>query len=183
MTPGKDKGTAEERERMLLRIGEACLRQGAYHLACKKFTQAGDRKRGMRALLRSGDKDKIIFFAGVSRDREVYRMAANFLQALDWRNDPEVTKNIIGFYTKAKDFASLASFYESCAQMEIDEFRDYEKALQAMRNAAKYLDKAGPDHALAKASLTDRQVMVERYLQARAVLAPDAGNPAAVAAA
>lgn len=52
---------------MLLRIGEACLRQGAYHLACKKFTQAGDRKRGMRALLRSGDKDKIIFFAGVSR--------------------------------------------------------------------------------------------------------------------
>lgn len=100
----------------------------------------------------------------------------------------------------------------------------------------RYLDKAGPDHALAKASLTDRQVMVERYLQvrhrrhwrqasrefkyprtlralltrlrfshipavflslcilgylliislspqARAVLAPDAGNPAAVAAA
>lgn len=30
-------------------------------------------------------------------------------------------------YTKAGDMESLASFYEACAQIEIDEFRDYEK--------------------------------------------------------
>lgn len=32
-------------------------------------------------------------------------------------------------YTKAAEMESLASFYEACAQIEIDEFRDYEKVL------------------------------------------------------
>lgn len=30
---------------------------------------------------------------------------------------------------------SLASFYEACAQIEIDEYRDYEKALQVKKGA------------------------------------------------
>lgn len=30
-------------------------------------------------------------------------------------------------YSKAGDVDALASFYESCAQIEIDEYRDYEK--------------------------------------------------------
>jgi hypothetical protein len=46
----------------------ACLQvakaQGLYHLACKKYTQAGDRLRAMRALIKSGDVEKIVFFAG-----------------------------------------------------------------------------------------------------------------------
>ena len=50
--------------------------QGAYHLATKKFTQAGNRVKAMRALLKSGDTEKIIFFAGVSRQKEIYVMAA-----------------------------------------------------------------------------------------------------------
>lgn len=57
-------------------------------------------------------------------------MAANYLQTLDWHSDPEVMKNIISFYTKAAAMDSLAAFYEACAQIEIDEYRDYEKALQ-----------------------------------------------------
>lgn len=64
--------TLWRREQLLTRIAEACLRQGHYHLACKKFTQAGDKRRGMRALLRSGDKDKIVFFATVSRREEAH---------------------------------------------------------------------------------------------------------------
>ena len=42
-------------------------------------------------------------------------------------------KNIIQYYTKAKAFESLAGFYEACAQVEIDEYRDYEKALGALK--------------------------------------------------
>ena len=34
----------------------------------------------MKALLKSGDTEKIIFFAGVSRQKEIYVMAANYLQ-------------------------------------------------------------------------------------------------------
>jgi intraflagellar transport protein 140 len=39
-------------------------------------------------------------------------------------------KNIIQFYSKAQAMDNLAAFYEACAQIEIDEYRDYEKALQ-----------------------------------------------------
>ena len=35
-----------------------------------------------------------------------------------------------GWNLQAKAWDSLAMFYEACAQIEIDEFRDYQKALQ-----------------------------------------------------
>ena len=71
----------------------------------------------MKSLLKSGDTEKIVFFAGVSRQKEIYVMAANYLQSLDWRKDPEIMKNIIGFYTKGRALDSLSSFYEACAQV------------------------------------------------------------------
>lgn len=71
----------------------------------------------MQALVKSGDTEKIVFFAGVSRQREIYVMAANYLQLLNWREDVEIMKNIITFYTKGKAMESLASFYDSCAQV------------------------------------------------------------------
>ena len=45
----------------------------------------------MKSLLRSGDTEKVIFFAGVSRNRDIYILAANYLQNLDWHSDPEAT--------------------------------------------------------------------------------------------
>ncbi len=71
----------------------------------------------MKALLKSGDTEKIVFFAGVSRQKEIYVMAANYLQSLDWRRDPEVMKNIISFYTKGRALDLLAGFYEACAMV------------------------------------------------------------------
>ncbi|CAG9466513.1 unnamed protein product [Pedinophyceae sp. YPF-701] len=187
MTPAKDDVAAAAREAILRRVAKVCKGQGLFHVACKKYTQAGDRKRGMKALLMSADVEKIMFFASVSRDRDVYRMAANFLQTQDWRNNATITKNIIAFYTKAKDMRALASFYESCAQIEIDEYRDYAKALTAMRDALRCLQRAqggdgggpptmrGDDLGVSIVSLQDRASMVERYLRARATLSSDAG--------
>ncbi len=43
---------------------QVAKRQGNYQLAAKKYTQAGDKTKAMKALLRSGDAEKIIFFAG-----------------------------------------------------------------------------------------------------------------------
>ena len=71
----------------------------------------------MKALLKSGDTEKIVFFAGVSRQKDIYVMAANYLQTLDWRKDPEIMKNIITFYTKGRAMESLAGFYDACAQV------------------------------------------------------------------
>ena len=123
-------------------VAKVCKNQGSYHLSCKKYTQAGEKVKAMKALLKSGDTEKIIFFAGVSRNRDIYVMSANYLQTLDWHNDAEIMKSIINFYSKARAVESLAGFYESCAQIEIDEYRDYEKALGALRESLKHLQKS-----------------------------------------
>lgn len=73
--------------------------------------------QAMKALLKSGDTEKIVFFANVSRQREIYVMAGHYLQSLDWPSDPEIMKNIIGFYTKGRAPEALAGFYDACAQV------------------------------------------------------------------
>lgn len=69
-----------ERKDILISIAELCLHQGAYATAAKKLTQAGDTLRAMRALIKSGDTEKIRFFANTARKKEIYILAANYLQ-------------------------------------------------------------------------------------------------------
>lgn len=71
----------------------------------------------MRALLKSGDTEKIVFFANTARDKEMYVMAANYLQTCDWKNNPEITQQILALYNKAQAPEHLAGFYEACAQV------------------------------------------------------------------
>merc|ERR1719222_1208810 len=142
MTPDKSQMETAARAAMLEQMAKLCRKQGSFQLACKKFTQAGDKLKAMRCLLKSGDTEKIIFFAGTARQPDIYVLAGNYLQSLDWHNDPEIMKNIIQFYSKAKAHDKLAAFYDACAQVEIDEFRDYEKAGGALRESLKFLVKA-----------------------------------------
>ncbi len=51
-------------------------------------------------------------------------------------------KNIITFYVKAKAYDHLAGFFESCSIVEIDEYRDFEKAIAALKEAIKNLNKS-----------------------------------------
>jgi hypothetical protein len=96
---------------------DICVAQSNYHLATKKYTQAGMKDKAMDALLKSGDTEKIIFFAGVLRSKEIYARAANYLQTLNWHTDGEIMKKIIEFYTKAKAYKQLALFYDACSQV------------------------------------------------------------------
>ncbi|EGI69578.1 PREDICTED: intraflagellar transport protein 140 homolog [Acromyrmex echinatior] len=170
-----EKGSDDdaERERMristLEKIAEITFDQGNYHLATKKFTQAGNKLRAMKALLKSGDTEKICFFAQVSRNREIYIMAGNYLQSLDWQNQPEILKNIINFYSRGKAMDLLANFYVACAQVEIDEFQNYEKALDALNQANRCLSKVvtprDPDvHKRAIELVNNRMSAIKRYL-------------------
>ena len=43
MTLPKDTDNPELRNKILERIAECCMQQGSYHLATKKFTQAGNK--------------------------------------------------------------------------------------------------------------------------------------------
>ena len=88
--------------------------QGAYHLATKKFTQAGNRVKAMRALLKSGDTEKIIFFAGVSRQKEIYVMAANYLQV-----NYSVTVLALHVWDALSFLCVLKSFFSNQCSSEI----------------------------------------------------------------
>ncbi|KAJ8245793.1 hypothetical protein GJAV_G00260380 [Gymnothorax javanicus] len=179
MTVARDsKDLPEEaRKELLEKIADCCMRQGNYHLATKKYTQAGNKLKAMRALLKSGDTEKIVFFAGVSRQKEIYIMAANYLQSLEWRKDPEIMKNIIAFYTKGRALDLLAGFYEACAQVEIDDYQNYEKALGALTEACKCLAKAkmrsSEEQDSRLAQLQHRIALVKRFVQARRVYQED----------
>ncbi|XP_052071458.1 intraflagellar transport protein 140 homolog isoform X2 [Mytilus californianus] len=173
LTPDKDEPGIDtmERIKILEAIAEVCMHQGGYHLATKKFTQAGNKIKAMKALLKSGDTEKIVFFAGVSRQKEIYVMAANYLQSLDWRKDPEIMKNIIGFYTKGRALDSLAGFYDACAMVEIDEYQNYDKALGALGEAYKCLGKAKMSDEIMQeeklSHLKNKMALIKKFVTAR----------------
>jgi intraflagellar transport protein 140 len=54
-------------------------------------------------------------------------MVANYFQTLNWRENPVLLKTIISYYTKAKAYESLGAFYETCADIEIEDFKNYQK--------------------------------------------------------
>jgi intraflagellar transport protein 140 len=163
---------SQRRSLVLSQMAQLAMQQGNFHLATKKFTQAGDRVRAMQALVQSGDVEKIVFFANVSKQRELYMLAANHLQNMDWRNDASIMKHIVSLYSKAKAPDALASFYEACAQIEIDDYRDYDRALAALREAEKYLSKARVNSKERRAEdLQQRTQRVEKFVAARSAIA------------
>lgn len=77
-------------------------------------------------------------------------------------------RTIISFYQKAKAFDSLANFYDACAQVEIDEYRDYEKAISAMKEARRQLDRStGPNKEMKITMMQNRIDVIEQFVQAR----------------
>ena len=87
MTYAKGEVDKKVRSALLERIADIANAQGSYQLATKKYTQATKLTKAMRALLRGGDTEKIMFFAKKCRQKDVYVMAANYLQSLNWRQD------------------------------------------------------------------------------------------------
>jgi len=167
-------GNGDYRNEVLRSLARACKKQGSYQLACKKFTQAQDRVKAMKCLLKSGDTKNITYYATVSRNPEIYILAANYLQSLDWQNAPDTMKNIVLFYTKAKAFEQLSSFFDAFAQMEIDEYRDYEKALNALKKASEYMQKAKvPDREHQLAQYQQRIYHIEQFVMARSAAKDD----------
>ena len=175
MTPPEADGdTSGQRKEILMGIAKALKLQGSYTLSSKKYTQAGDRVRAIKCLVRGGDTKAVIQFASISRNAEIYKLAANYLQQMNWRESVDIMKAIITFYTKAKAFEQLAGFYDSCAQVEIDDYRDYEKAIGALRESQKHLAKAQTRQAEEMALNTERRIgMIEKFVQARRAAAKD----------
>ncbi|RHY88736.1 hypothetical protein DYB26_002578 [Aphanomyces astaci] len=179
LTPAKpsdetDKIAAKRRVDLMMKLAKCCKHQGAFHLATKKYTQAGAKLKAMKCLLKSGDTEKVIFFANVSRNNEIFILAANYLQNLDWRNDPDISKNVVGFYSKAKAFDQLAGFYDACAQVEIDDYKDYAKAKRSLEDAMKVAAKStGPGKDKKVASFEQRIAVVDKFMTAKSLAKTD----------
>lgn len=174
------KGT-EARLDTLSKLGTLLKAQGQFATATRLFTQAGDRVTAMHCLVRTGDVKRVVLFANVSRDPAVFTIAANFLQSLpDWHSRPEISKTIAGFYAKARAWLSLARYYDNCARIEIDEYRDYSKAGAALSAVVKILGRvssavSGEEeemHALLGKAQT-QCAAIERFAAARASLRSD----------
>ncbi|XP_074520074.1 intraflagellar transport protein 140 homolog [Halichoeres trimaculatus] len=181
MTVTDSKDLSEEaRKELLETIADCCMRQGSYHLATKKYTQAGNRGKAMRALLKSGDTEKIVYFANVCRQKELFIAAANYLQSLDWQKNPEILKTIIGFYTKGRALDKLAGFYVACAQVEIDDYQNYEKALDALTEAFKCLskvkDSSTGQQEVNLADLQHKISLIKKFVHIRRLYAEDPGE-------
>lgn len=101
-------------------------------MASNLYIKVGDKITSLKCLIELGDPAKVISFANNARSAETYILAANFLQTADWHQNQELMKNIINFYQKAKAYDNLGNFFEACSNVEIDEYRDYHKAAQAL---------------------------------------------------
>uniref|UniRef100_A0A7E4V608 TPR_REGION domain-containing protein n=1 Tax=Panagrellus redivivus TaxID=6233 RepID=A0A7E4V608_PANRE len=183
LTPPKgEASTNAARNALLTEVAKCCQHQGNYHFAAKKFTQAGNKIEAMRALLKSGDTPKIVLFTNTARNKDIYRMAGNYLQTLAWHDDVDVMKNIETFYIKGEALDSLASFYKACAALEIEEFRDYEKGMRAMEASLKAINNKITKEGGEQKSLNFREEVTEimkniqRFLRAKELYKTDVGE-------
>jgi intraflagellar transport protein 140 len=104
---------------VLVKLAKVLKKNRSYQLACKKYTQAGDKIRAIKCLILSGEIDKVIFFANTARDSEVYKLAANHLMTLgNLADQKDLKKTIELFLTKAKDQETLKIFKEIVGEEE-----------------------------------------------------------------
>ncbi|KAJ2946197.1 hypothetical protein O0L34_g5131 [Tuta absoluta] len=157
------------RDALLRRLADVLGARGLYHQAAKRLAHAGDKAGAMRWLMRSGDADRIATFAAATRDRAAQLMAADYLRRrADWKSRPDLTRHILHFYTRAKAFNKLAAFYAECAKMEVDEYDNYDKALEALKEASRCLSKSSdPETSAQTMALQEQSSLVKRFLDVK----------------
>jgi len=100
------------------RLAKLLMMQGDFEAAHQIHVKLGNLKKAMKCLIKMGNKDRVIEFAQTCRISELYIMAANFLQSLDWNENEDIVKNIVSFYNKAKAYMNLSNFYELFANVK-----------------------------------------------------------------
>ena len=118
LTPNKQE-TKEYRQQILISLAELCVLQHKYHLACKKYTQAGQINEAIKCLLKTNDITQIIYYTQRIKKISIYILVANYLQSLtihDDMDEKKIQQTIIKFYNKAKAYHLLASYYMIIAQ-------------------------------------------------------------------
>lgn len=93
-----------KRSELMKTVAEKCRKQGSFKIASGLYMRLGDKIKSLKCLIELGDANEVVMFANNARSSETYVLAANFLQTADWHQNPELMKNIIAFYQKAKAY-------------------------------------------------------------------------------
>ena len=126
----KDNKTKQE---LTSRLAKLLMNQGDFEMAHDIYVKMGNLKKAMKCYIKMGDKNKVIEFAHMCRNPELFILAANFLQNLDWT--PDVVKIIVSFFNKAKAYYNLCQFYIVLGVSEINEKKNFKKGEEYLRAA------------------------------------------------
>lgn len=86
----------------------------------------------------------------------------------DWYDNNEITEAIVCFYTCARAFEQILTFFNACAQIEIDEYSDYDKALGALKEALKYTEEIKNSKSNEVIfDIQNKASLVEQFLEAK----------------
>jgi intraflagellar transport protein 140 len=100
-----------------LRLAKLLMKQGEFEVAHQLYVRLNNLKKALKCLIKMGNKERVIEFTHTCRISELYIIAANFLQSIEWVDNEDVVKTIISFYTKARAFLNLANFYDLFANV------------------------------------------------------------------
>ena len=127
------------KQQLTSRLAKLLMSQGDFDIAHDIYVKIGNYKKAMKCCIKQGNKDKVIEFAHMARIPELYILAANFLENLEWTH--EIVKVIVSFLTKAKAYYNLANFYKAFASIDIQEKQNYKQAEELYKEAIKVVQK------------------------------------------
>lgn len=164
----QELSTIQADPKVLQRFASLCEQQGEFSIAASLYVKLKDHLASMKALIRSGDTTKVIKFANLIKKRETYILAANYLATLNPREGQQAFDSIVALYTKAKAPDKLSRFYQASAQVEIEEYQDYQKGYELMKKARDIIEKVdgikNRDQLLA--DMNKKIDWIEKYLAA-----------------
>jgi intraflagellar transport protein 140 len=160
---------------VMKRFAALCEQQGAYQAAASLYVKFKDHIAAMKALIRSGETDKVLKFAHLVKKKETYILAGNYLQTLNPRDGDSTFDNVVALYKKAGANDKLGRFYEAMARVEIDEYQEYAKALSLIKRGLQLVadapDIKQKDQVVAQMQKKIR--LIEMYLEAQASVKTD----------
>ena len=151
-------------------VAQHCYDRTQFQEAAQLYQHADLSQDGMKCLARLGDTQKMIVFAQLVRDPNLFVLAANYLRsALAWQTEPSILKAIVMFYRKAKKFSALAAFFAECSNHTIDTTGDYGRGMPYAQYRIGLLGEALKQLGATRQDTKD----LEEMIRARAMMIKD----------
>ena len=153
---------------ILSQFATLCEKQGENSVAATLYVKMKDLTNAVKCLVRAGDTQKVVKFAKLARNREIYVIAANYLQTLDVYSSSTVFDLIVYMLNKANCPDKLARFYDSLARECAEEHQEYDRAFDLLKQSVECMMKA-PDSEKKEKFLTllrERTRSMAMYIEA-----------------